>query len=141
MEKQKIWDQAQKEVHDSKSLHRILSAINSRANDGLNGSDVFTTPNGKLLKDYLFKQFMNKDKTQFKGLIYKDNWGPWNGDDSQEFQSAQFLLLVQLSKQMLSDGNDFFTIRKEIEGQVKNLNAGRIKQILINAADSGLPEE
>lgn len=140
MEKKKIWEQAQKEVHDSKSLHRILSAINSRASDGLNGSDVFTTPNGKMLKDYLFGQFMNKDKTEFNGLIYDKGW-IWHGDDSQEFQSAQFLQLFQLSKQMLSEGKDFFTIKKEIDGQVKNLNAGRIKQILINAADSGLPEE
>lgn len=140
MEKKKIWEQAQKEVHDSKSLHRILSAINSRASDGLNGSDVFTTPNGKMLKDYLFGQFMNKDKTKFKGLIYDEGW-IWDGDNSQEFQSAQFLQLFQLSKQMLSEGKDFFTIKKEIDGQVKNLKAGRIKQILINAADSGLPEE
>ena len=116
------------------------AAINSRANDGLNGSDVFSTPNGKMLKDYLFNKFMDKNKTTFKGLIYKDNIGPWNGDDSQEFQSAQFLQLFQLSKQMLSEGKDFFTIKKEIDGQVKNLNAGRIKQILINAADSDLPE-
>ena len=83
---------------------------------------------------------MNKDKTEFNGLIYDKGW-IWHGDDSQEFQSAQFLQLFQLSKQMLSEGKDFFTIKKEIDGQVKNLNAGRIKQILINAADSGLPEE
>lgn len=133
-QKKKLYDGAQVGIKDSPSLLKILKALNERSQAGLNGTDEFSSPNGKLVKDYILKKFMNKSRTEFTGLIYDD--GFWsNGEDSQAFQSSRFLEVYELAKSRLTEGKDYFTIKTEIDECVAALNAGKVEAILMRSAD------
>lgn len=133
-QKKKLYEGAQEGIKDSPSLLKILKALNERSQTGLNGTDEFSSPNGKLVKDYILKKFMNKSRTEFTGLIYRD--GFWsNGDDSQAFQSSRFLEVYELAKTRLTEGKDYFTIKTEIDECVAALNAGKVQAILMRSAD------
>ena len=112
---------------DPDLLRSTLDWLQETAEAGLKGRGAFGTPDGKAVYSYLTDAFIDEDGT-FRGLKW-DPWGP-RKDKSQEFMQARYYEIVELAAQMLEAGKGRNDVIEFIEGQVDELNEGRIMSIL-----------
>ena len=126
-QREQIWSEILKSVNDSSDLNELMKHLDSQMQDGLSGKSEFTTPDGKLVQQYIEKSY--RDGVQIKGLSY-DPSGLFNKVKDQKFMQARYYEIHEMAREMLRKGKTGTEVIEEVKKRVGQLNDGEIKFIM-----------
>lgn len=118
---------ADAQITDLGNLKQIHEFIDQRMNDAINGKNEFATTNGKVVFDYINKEY--RDGEKFEDLYYDPN-GLFNKVSDQNFQRARFYEVMDQAREYLRAGDQSQDVIKKIKEQVAELNDGKIAAIM-----------
>ncbi len=96
-------------------------------------SNPFSTPAGRLVKKHL--DTLLKDQK-----LYYDPSGLFNREDSEEFQAARYVELVDYAEDALRRGDSVDVVLENVKKQQEQLNDGKVRRILTPQASTMPPD-
>ena len=96
-------------------------------------SNPFSTPAGRLVKKHL-------DTLLKEQKLYYDPSGLFNREDSEEFQAARYVELVDYAEDALRRGDSVDVVLENVKKQQEQLNDGKVRQILTPQASTMPPD-
>jgi hypothetical protein len=137
MQAKELRDEADSQIKDYGDLEAVHKFIDQRLNDVLNGKDEFATTEGKIVNDWIDKNYRDmktwygkkRSVPLYTGLHF-DPDGPNNEKDSQEFQEARFYELKDKARELLRAGEKSGDVEKKLKELVDQMNDGAIEKIM-----------
>lgn len=96
-------------------------------------SNPFSTPAGRLVKKQL-------DTLLKEQKLYYDPSGLFNREDSEEFQAARYVELVDYAEDALRRGDSVDVVLENVKKQQEQLNDGKVRRILTPQASTMPPD-
>ena len=96
-------------------------------------SNPFSTPAGRLVKKHL-------DTLLKEQKLYYDPSGLFNREDSEEFQAARYVELVDYAEDALRRGDSVDVVLENVKKQQEQLNDGKVRRILTPQASTMPPD-
>lgn len=96
-------------------------------------SNPFSTPAGRVVKKQL-------DTLLKEQKLYYDPSGLFNREDSEEFQAARYVELVDYAEDALRRGDSVDVVLENVKKQQEQLNDGKVRRILTPQASTMPPD-
>jgi len=121
---------------DLHSQTEMFNYLKNAAGEGLAGKGVFNTMEGKVVFDFIKKEYRKADGT-FRKLKWDPGhwyWPDTRKDDSQEFMSKMFYEIMDYAKYRLRKGDKAPLIIEDIKARVGKVNDGISRTIYARPA-------